>query len=173
MIDKRLLSIGRLVAFGALLILSGCNGTIGQDGTARVYRLDWEQAAADGDKDAQYNIGNSYCCGRGLTYSTALAIAWLCRAAIQGQVDAQYELANIYGNRLTPSSNSRIVGADYIDIEKSYMWYTVAARLGHQRAFDNREKIGNMMSNQSVMNGKRLAAQWHGYICPTITLKAE
>lgn len=167
MIDQRLLYFGTIAACVALLVLSGCGATIGLDGTVRAYRLDWEEAAAEGDKDAQYKLGSSYCCGRGPTYSTELAIAWLCRAAIQGHVKAQYELANIYANRIGSASSSRVVGTDSAELEKAYMWYTMAARYGHQQAFDDRDQIGNMMSNQSVMNGKRLAAQWHDHICPS------
>lgn len=168
MIYKRLLRFGAIATCVALLALSGCGITNGQGGTPRTYRFDWEQEAADGDKDAQYKLGRSYCCGRGRSYNTDLAIAWLCRAAIQGQVESQYELANIFANQLSPASSSRTVATDNTDFEKAYMWYTLAARLGHQQAFANRERIGNMMSKSSVLNGKRLAAQWHDYVCPSV-----
>ncbi len=48
----------------------------------------WRPLAEKGDADAQFNLGQAYRLGRGVTTDLALARNWLERAAGQGHVDA-------------------------------------------------------------------------------------
>jgi len=61
-------------------------------------RLTLREAADKGDREAQYRLGNSYCCGaEGSFWDTKEAIKWWCKAAAQGQADATAALARVGG----------------------------------------------------------------------------
>ena len=74
----------RLTVILLIAALGGCS-------TASLGRVDADNAARErlrapaqqGDADAQFRLGNSYCCGTGF-YSTEEAIRWWCLAAAQG-----------------------------------------------------------------------------------------
>ncbi|MFC1664955.1 tetratricopeptide repeat protein [Pseudomonadota bacterium] len=173
MIDTRLRCLSAILASISILILAACNATTGRGEPTPEVRHQWQAEAAAGDREAQYKLGRSYCCGSGQNYNTNLAIEWLCRAAIQGHVQAQYELANIYVDKSTPKSRSiqyRNIpppARDQDALETAYMWYTVAAGQGHPRAFEDRQRVGKMVSKQGVMDSKRSATNWRQYRCPS------
>lgn len=52
----------------------------------------WRPLAEAGDADAQFNLGQAYRLGRGVTLNLAVAKTWFERAAGQGHVDAQTTL---------------------------------------------------------------------------------
>jgi cell division septation protein DedD len=52
----------------------------------------WRPLADHGDADAQFNLGQAYRLGRGVTTNLALARSWLEKAASQGHVDAETTL---------------------------------------------------------------------------------
>ena len=57
-------------------------------------RLELRTAAEKGDREAQYRLGNSYCCGdTGGFWDTREAVKWWCRAAAQGQKEAEAAIA--------------------------------------------------------------------------------
>ena len=50
--------------------------------------------AENGDRESQYQLGNAYCCGtEGGFWDTAEAVKWWCKAAAQGQKDAEAAIA--------------------------------------------------------------------------------
>ncbi len=55
--------------------------------------------AREGDAEAQYKVGNAYCCsvheGSGL-YNTKTSVEWLCRSAKQDYAPAMLKLGKIY-----------------------------------------------------------------------------
>lgn len=53
----------------------------------------WQQPAADGDADAQFNMGQAYKLGRGVPADLAIATQWYRKAAAQGHVQAESNLA--------------------------------------------------------------------------------
>lgn len=52
----------------------------------------WRPLAENGNADAQFNIGQAYRLGRGVTLNLAVAKTWFERSARQGHVDAQTTL---------------------------------------------------------------------------------
>lgn len=58
---------------------------------ARALR-EWRPLAQAGDADAQFNLGQAYKLGRGVTQDLAQAIAWFQRAASQGHIQAEDNL---------------------------------------------------------------------------------
>ena len=52
----------------------------------------WRPLAEKGDADAQFNLGQAYRLGRGVSLNLAVAQAWLERAANSGHVDAETTL---------------------------------------------------------------------------------
>jgi len=56
---------------------------------AQVERERLRPKAESGDADAQYQLGNSWCCGEnGTFFSTTEAAVWWCKAAKQGHEKA-------------------------------------------------------------------------------------
>lgn len=58
---------------------------------ANAERERWQAAATDGDAEAQFRYGNTFCCGEGF-FDTDSAILWWCRAADQGHRQARQAL---------------------------------------------------------------------------------
>lgn len=56
----------------------------------------YEQAAAEGDADAQFNLGLFYYTGYGMPQDYEQAAYWLNQAAMQGQADALCGLGRMY-----------------------------------------------------------------------------
>jgi TPR repeat protein len=52
----------------------------------------WSQAALKGDAQAQYELGNAYCCGEDGYWDTRIAVRWWCAAASQGLAQARAAL---------------------------------------------------------------------------------
>ncbi len=71
-------------------ILSGISAAAAEE-----KRQKWSAQAKEVNPEAQYHVAETYCSDRGAIYDTDLAIAWYCRAAVQGYTAAQYKLANI------------------------------------------------------------------------------
>ncbi|MDH5327455.1 MAG: sel1 repeat family protein [Gammaproteobacteria bacterium] len=81
------------------------------------------QAAKDGDKEAQFNLGLMYLYGKnGLQKNRASALKWLKQAADQNHIKAQYHTGMIY---YQPESE---------DNGAAYDWLTKAASNGHADA---------------------------------------
>ncbi len=142
-----------MLAFSVLSVyLAGCAAPIvgGVAGIAEKEKRDkWMPKAKEGNAEAQYRVAEPYCCGRGAFYDTDLAIAWYCRASIQGHTDAQYKLANVYAGDLGIKSEIRTVGMEFEDPVKAYAWYSVAASDGHSEAMKKKEKWeGKLNSTQ-------------------------
>lgn len=55
-------------------------------------RIALQDKAQAGNIEAQYQLGNSYCCGDSGFWDTKQAVYWWCQAAKQGHADAQVRL---------------------------------------------------------------------------------
>jgi TPR repeat protein len=102
---------------------------ITQDGssTFTYYRkaIDWfSPLASEGDREAQYHLGNMYSNGHGTEIDKQQAIAWYSEAAEHDHVDAQYELGMLYFTGV--NSN--------IDYRLSLKFIKRAALSGHRKA---------------------------------------
>ncbi len=80
--------------------------------------------AADGDVDAQYNLGIIYYHGEGVPKDFEQALIWFQKAAEQDDADAQYNLGFMYGRgEGVEKSHGR-----------SLEWFRKASELGHSGA---------------------------------------
>ncbi len=151
-----------IFAFLAGLVIVGCTGLQ----PAPDDREQLLSKAEQSDRQAQYQLAKSYCCGLGMRTSTRKSLYWHCRAAIQGYAPAQFEMGNILSNFFDDTDRTAAFGAtDYVS---AYMWYTVASINGHEQAFDVREKLATQMSSDDVIRGKRWATQWKQIHCDNL-----
>ena len=165
-------AILEVLALSVLSIhLAGCAAPIvgGIAGVAEKEQRDkWMPEAKKGDAEAEYRVADTYCCGRGAFYDTDLAIAWYCRAAIQGHADAQYKLANVYAGDLSIRSEIRTAGMEFEDPVKAYAWYSVAALHGHGEAMKKKEKWEGKLNSTQREEAEQMIKNWDKQQCPPI-----
>lgn len=137
------------------LLLGGCSWFGGGKNKpsdfdiTQLQRAHWEQAAKQGDADAQYHLGLSFCCGYD-AHRQAAAGQWLCRAAMQGHADAQFQLGQIFGFRTT--KNRPMSMPAYLDY--AHFWYSLAAAQGNQLANAYRVGIETEMTQQQLQRSQ-------------------
>lgn len=85
----------------------------------------WTELAEQGDESAQINLANMYAKGLGTKKDRAQAIKWLEKAADQGNLEAMFDLGQIYGTQY---------GDIKADHELSLNWYQKAAEKGYATA---------------------------------------
>ena len=108
----------------------------------------WLPLSKKGDAIAQFNIGNRYARGDGVSKDYYEAMRWYRRAAELNLSAAQFELGKFYdkGRGVTP------------DDAKAVFWYHKAAKAGHAAAQAN---LGLMYSQgRSVPGNSSRAALW-------------
>lgn len=115
----------------------------------KMQRAQWRQLAEQGDAEGEYQLGMSYCCGFGPEHTDTVAYKWLCRAALQGHEQAQYQLGRMfgYGIKLRPFSEPQ--RADF-----AYMWYDLAAAQGDQLAAGYLAALEQSMSSQEIARAR-------------------
>ena len=126
--------------------VTGTKAPAPADGIAEGLRT----AAASGDAGAQYEVGQRYSDGRGVSRDPKQAVAWFEKAAAQGSAPAAYRLGSAY---------EKGVGVDR-DPALALGWYGKAADAGNIRAMHN---LAVMSAEGAV--GKpdyAKAAQWFG-----------
>ncbi|MGH8809886.1 MAG: tetratricopeptide repeat protein [Noviherbaspirillum sp.] len=128
----------------------------------------WQQSAAEGDALAQYNIGVLHENGkgtdichekaalwyrkaaeRGVEQNPVQAAEWTRQAALQGNVEAQYNVALKYDKGIG-------VTRDY---RQAVSWYRNAAEQGHREAQYN--LAGMYDSGQGIAKNNRYALDWY------------
>ena len=61
---------------------------------AQSERLEWQDKAEAGDAEAQFQMGNSWCCDENNGFfSTKEAVRWWCKAAEQGHSGAKSQIS--------------------------------------------------------------------------------
>jgi len=87
------------LAIALCLLLSACAAGPAQSSFDNSERLRLRELAENGDKESQFQLGNSYCCGTGGGFwDTAEAVKWWCKAAVQGQKDAATAISRVGGD---------------------------------------------------------------------------
>jgi TPR repeat protein len=84
----------------------------------------YRKAAEQGNASAQFNLGNMYSNGEGVTPDDTEAVKWYRKAADQGHASAQLNLGNMYDNG----------EGVMLDDTKAVKWYRKAAEQGHAKA---------------------------------------
>jgi len=89
----------------------------------------WHKEAADGKREALYNIGLLYFFGKGVAKNTSVAFDYCRRAALMGSARAQNNLAYMHMNGLGTKKN----------LLAAYAWSVIALDNGYnsQRIRDN------------------------------------
>jgi TPR repeat protein len=82
------------------------------------------KAAEQGDRVAQYNLGDIYDHGQGVSKDTVAAFGWFRKAADQGHAEAQAILGRMY-------ANGEVVATNPVEAVK---WSRKAAEQGHRHA---------------------------------------
>jgi len=90
-----------------------------------------EQAAAQSNADAQFNLGVMYASGKGLAQDDRKAARWFQRAARQGSMLAQYNLG------LMCLRGQGVAQHD----EDAFLWFSLAVQQGSQEALIQRDRI--------------------------------
>ena len=147
-------------------------------------------AVAQGDADAQWQLGDAYHYGRDVPQDDAEAVRWYRAAAEQGNAEGQWRLGNAYyfgrgvaqdhaeaarwyraaaeqGNaesqwRLgTLYANGRGVPLDFV---AAYAWLNLAAAQGHEEGADSRDGLVESMTAEQVAEAQRMARELWGRI---------
>jgi hypothetical protein len=144
----------------------------------------WQKAAAQGDANAQYNLGVMYNKGEGVPKDAARAIEWYRKAAEQGNSYAQFNLAASYATgEGVPKDAVRAaewvqkaaaqgvamaqnnLGSMYHDgdgvpkdLVLAYAWANLAAAQGEERAKKLRDLIS--LSSAQRAEAERLSSNW-------------
>lgn len=149
-----------IIAMLSVLLISGCShfgGGTKQSAAKPVENFDvdtllrqqWRQLAETGDAEGEYQLGMSYCCGYGPGHTDTIAYKWLCRAALQGHEQAQYQLGRMSGNVILKRPLSTPQTIDY-----AYLWYGLAAAQGNQLSAGYLAALGLYMSPQQIARAR-------------------
>jgi len=156
------------IRLGVLLLMASLTiacTTMGTDSRLADYRHALLAQADKGDAEAQFQLGMTYCCGFDQTRNDVTARIWLCRAALQGQVQAQYQLGRFYDMHAVkwrPRTGTQ-------DIILAYVWYSVAADQGHDMAALYREALTHEMSPRAIEAAEKLKSHWKQKTCSDVS----
>ncbi|MEA1938601.1 MAG: hypothetical protein U9N14_05885 [Pseudomonadota bacterium] len=136
----------------------------------KVTRGDLYKDAMMQDRDAQYLLGKSLCCGQSNKFDTIEATRWLCMAAIDGdQVEAQEMLARIHASPFLPvlTGKKPIKGLDKerYNLPLALMWAYIAAERDNDVARNLRDKLLGFVSERDKLAASRLLLDWRQVEC--------
>src|SRR5437660_270314 len=111
---------------------------------------DLRKLAAQGDADAQWQMGVRYHNGEGVTRDDVQAMQWFLRAAEQGHVTAQATLGAYYwAGRGVPQ-----------DLSKAYFWSALALAQGDENSKSRLEGLASQMTRAQVSAARQQAEIW-------------
>lgn len=152
-----------LIAVVAMTLLGGARAS---ENFPVESRAQWQAAAEQGDAEAQFKLGKSYCCGYGASYNTAKALYWLCKAGKQGHVGAIYEM----GRQLDQVTDRGRPFTDQHFILEAYVWYSQAVDLGsHPLAELYRRKLAADFTPGQMEIVKARLSDWSNSDCDRYT----
>jgi len=150
-----------LIAFIAALLggMGGCAGPNYQRGMKSYQPEDSAAAlrqlkplAAEGNADAQFNLGSLYHQGSGLPQDYQEAIKWFRKAADQGHAAARVNLGSLYAEGV-----QGVIPQDY---PQALMWYIFAAASGDLEAMQLRDSLAAKMTPAQITEAQRLAREY-------------
>lgn len=150
-------SLAALIISSGLLLLSAC----ANNATTLDKRALLQEAAQQGDAEAQFQLGNTYCCGHGAGYDRIIARKWYCKAALQGHGGAQYQLGRILGERM----DSHSIPSKREFLIESYMWYSLAALQNVPLAAAERDALKIDLLPQEVLESEDRINRWRSLEC--------
>ena len=108
------------------------------------------KAAAQGDADAQHNLGVMYALGQGVARDYGEAMTWYLKAAEQGDAQAQSNIGFMY-------NEAQGVARDYV---QACMWLKLAAKQDHEEAKDDLAETEAKLTADQIAEAERLVAAW-------------
>ena len=151
--------------------VSGCVGAAINSSTYAVKSAARDEllpAAESGDAEAQYELGQSYCC-MGPGFDTQTATEWLCRAAKQENAKAMVELGRIYLGDVsrTMAPGQKILRAVSAKEARAiaYVWLSRASAAGNERAGERLEGLSSRMTADDIQKAQVLAERWPDVPC--------
>ena len=146
----------------------------------------WSPAAAAGDADSQYGMGQLYANGYGVPLDDAEALKWYQKAADQGHGEAQCALAVMHANGWGVPMNEAEAMKWYVkaaengvtdaqvnlgtmyqngfsieqDRVEALKWFTIAARLEDQDAATKRDYLAERLSDQELAEADAAVTTW-------------
>lgn len=171
-----------VVAVGASMLalsLAGCGGhsPAGSGGGDASRRALYQARAEAGDAEAQFRLGDSWCCvvrgaggsARDAAFNNETATEWLCRSAQQDYGPAEFELARIYSGRpyrynVEMSHAPRVAGAP-ANMAVALMWADLAKKNDVSGASDLRDAIAAEATVKDKDEKTRLEAAWEAAPC--------
>lgn len=142
----------------------------------------WTIAAEDGDHWAQYYLGRSYRKGEGVTKDYRKAFFWFKKSAEKNNLKALNELGVMYRKgrgvvqnnrtaltyyyRAARASNGiamRNIGYFYrrgidvvkVDYVRAYFWYSLALKLGDEKASNRRDSFEYLLTKEEILDIKQ------------------
>ena len=106
--------------------------------------------AAQGNADAQAELGFIYHIGLGVAQDYAKAVKWYRKAAEQGNVNAQTSLGVMYLNGYGTTQ-------DYV---QAHLWSNLAAAQDNDPARKNLDAIAKQMTPADISKAQALAREW-------------
>jgi hypothetical protein len=122
-----------------------------QSHLSRVYSLaDLQRLAAQGDADAEWQMGVRYHNGEDVPHDDAQAMQWFERSAQQGNVAAEGALGAYYwAGRGVPE-----------DLSKAYFWSTIALAQGDENSKIRLEGLSSQMTPSQINAARQQAEIW-------------
>lgn len=170
----RELRVPFLLAVILVLPLTGCAGYSQAAFTAKDLgeRRIFQNEAEEGDAEAQYRLGDSWCCSIGRPtriHNNQTATEWLCKSAHQNFSAAQLELARIYAGRpFQYNSMKRLIekakGAP-TNLPAALMWARLAQSNQNDDAADLIKTISAEMSADELARTDDMLKTWSSQPC--------
>jgi hypothetical protein len=146
----------------------------------------WEPIAKEGDTSAQFQLGNMYTNGHGVTIDHKTAYKWYLLAARQGYAAAESSVGFAYRRGLGVKRDRKVSIEWYTAAAEkgfipaqiglgimhttggrakrnntaAYMWWSIAAMLGDKEAMKLQKMIAERMNPGQINEAKRLAHTW-------------
>ena len=118
-------------------------------GDYRTALREWRHFAERGDSDAQYNLGQMYRQGEGVSKDYAEAARWYRLSAVQGDSDAQFVLGAMFQ-----------VGHGVLQTNiMAHMWYNIASANGNSQAGEFRDERAGQMSQAEISEAQEMARE--------------
>lgn len=106
-------------------------------------------AAAQGNADAQSNLGTMYGNGQGVAQDYAEVVKWFRLAAAQGNAAAQNNLGVMY-------RDGQGVKQDYV---RAHMWFNLGGASGDVSEVKNRDLVAAKMTPQQIAAAQKMARE--------------
>ena len=144
------MNLNLISALFCILILSACVGTTiesAQMANDKVTRDKYMESALQGDADAQYMVGLSFCCAPrsdvDAFYNNRKATEFLCKAARQNHARSAFQIGNFHsgdridGIRWVRRAANLIRGDSLENPIIAYYWYPQAKLNGAEEAIEH------------------------------------